>query len=180
MINKDLINNLPNTTGIFHDIVISEQKINNFTVLRNSYNNLVELHDKSMYPYSMIMIDACNFIKLYGKRLMEIDYNSVLFVGLGLGIFPYLSQDTTLEIDVVEINEDIITMCNNINHLKPNVNIINADIYNFVTDKKYDLIVFDIWNEKSLNFTQQTEELTALFANNLTLNGEVHFPLLNF
>ena len=114
------------------------------------------------------------------KRLFEINYDSVLFIGLGLGIFPYLSQDTTQIIDVIEINQDVILMINNINHLKPNVNIIQADIYTYTTTKQYDLIVFDIWNEKDINFTQQMEYLTNSFTNNLTTNGELYFPILNF
>jgi hypothetical protein len=180
MINQTILNNTPNTIGIFNDLVINTQEINNLTILRNPINNLVELHDSTLLPFDILMVDACNFIKLYAKRLMEINYESVLFVGLGLGIFPYLSQDTTQDIDIVEINDDIITLCKNMGHLKPNINIIESDIYSFTTTKTYDLIVFDIWNEKDASFLQATQDLTSLFSNNLNVGGEIHFPLLNF
>lgn len=180
MINKSLLNSINDIDGIYKNLSIIRQEVGNFIICRNDLNNYVELHDNSSYPSSAIMIDACNFIKLYAKRIIEIDYNSVLFVGLGLGIFPYLSQDTTQDIDVVEINQDIISMNNNMSHLKNNVNIINADIYTYATTKTYDLIVFDIWNEKGVNFLQQTQQLSTLFSSNLNVGGEIHFPLLNF
>lgn len=179
MINKAL---LSTTTieGIFNNIVVEKQEVGNISIYRNELNNYVELYDQSLHPNGIIMIDASNFIKLYLKNIIELNFNSVLFAGLGIGAFPYLSQDNTSIVDVVEINNDIITMCNNMGHLKPNVNIINADIFTYTTDKKYDLIVFDIWNEKGLDFLQKTQELTTSFTNNLTENGEIHFPLLDF
>lgn len=176
MINKTLLSK----TGIFNDIFIEQQEIDNISLYRNLSNNYVELHDKYFYPYDVIMIDVSDFIKLYGKRIIELNFDSVLFVGLGLGVFPYLSQDDTSIVDVIEINPNIISMCNNIGHLKPNVNIINADIFAYNTNKKYDLIVFDIWYEKNDEFMQQYAALSELFADNLNINGEIHFPLLNY
>lgn len=180
MINKSLIENLPPTIGIFNNIAINNQQLENISIFRNNLNGYVELHDSSLYPYNILMLDASNFVRLYGKRIIELSFDSVLFVGLGLGIFPYLSQDTTSVIDVIEINQDIINMCNNIGHLKSNVNIINYDIFKYITDKKYDLIVFDIWNEKGSLFIEQHDILSALFTKNLNANGEIHFPLLNY
>jgi len=179
MIDKNLLNK-SNVEGIFNGIIIQKQEINNISVYRNTLNDYVELHDKSFYPFDIIMIDACNFVKLYGKKIIEANFDSVLFVGLGIGIFPYLSQDNTSIIDVVEINKDIINICNNIGHLKSNVNIINADIFTYNTDKQYDLIVFDIWNEEGSLFTEQCDILTSLFTKNLNLNGKIQFPLLDY
>jgi hypothetical protein len=178
MINKTLLNS--SNQGIFNDIIIERQEIGNIYIHRNTLNNFVELHDNSFYPNDTIMIDASDFIKLYLKNIIELNFDSVLFVGLGIGVFPYLCQDTTSVVDVVEINHSIIEICNNIGHLKTNVNIINSDIFAYNTDKKYDLIVFDIWNGKTSTLEQEKDALSTLFSNNLNINGQLHFPILNY
>lgn len=177
MINKTL---LKSNMGIFNNINVEKQQIENLSLYRNELNNYVELHNNLFFPNDTIMIDASDFLKIYLKNIIDFNFDSVLFVGLGLGAFAYLSQDETSIIDVIEINPNIITMCNNVGHLKSNVNIINEDIFIHNTNKKYDLIVFDIWNEKNENFMQQVQILSDLFANNINTNGKIEFPLLNY
>jgi 16S rRNA A1518/A1519 N6-dimethyltransferase RsmA/KsgA/DIM1 with predicted DNA glycosylase/AP lyase activity len=91
-------------------------------------------------------VDAPDYIIEYASELLDVEFNSILIGGLGIGVIPYVVQDFA-EVDVIENDENIIDIVAQLNHLNENVNIIKGDIFTFDVAKTYDVIVLDIWYE---------------------------------
>lgn len=93
-----------------------------------------------------LALDHPGYIFSYANGLLDIEFNSILVGGLGIGITPYLCQNFA-DVDVVEIDKDIIDIVSQLGHLNQNVNLINEDLYTFTPNRTYDIILLDIWHE---------------------------------
>jgi hypothetical protein len=90
------------------------------------------------------------------------------------------------DIDVVEINQNVIDVTTSLNHLKSS-NIIHANAYKHISDKKYDLIIVDIWWDYQNNVIVDSKIFTDIlvstlfnrYAKNLNIGGKVYVPLLD-
>jgi hypothetical protein len=113
----------------------------------------------------VLSVDNPNYILGYSPELLNVEFDSILVAGLGLGVMPYICQDFA-QVDVVEINQDIIDLANQLGHLNENVNIIHDNILTFPVEKTYDIVVIDTFYE-------------ALSEETITLLEEKYMPFIN-
>lgn len=179
MINQDLINSLPSKSGFLYNHISNPIDSGNYTIVKGPISGCWEVYKKG--NVNMLYNDSLIFIDEYAKKIKNLNFSSILFAGLGLGILPYLSQDLTEIIDVVEIDKEIIDIVKNINHLSSKINITHDNIFNFSTDKKYDVILFDIWDGSNKSqITSQSSMLIQKFIDNLNEGGFMYTPILEW
>lgn len=176
MINQNLINNLPDNSGFLYNHITNPIQTTNFKVVKGPITGCWELYRNS--DVNMICNDSEIYINEYAKNIKNLNFSSILFGGLGLGILPFLSQDLTTTIDVIENNQEIINLTSGIGHLNTNVNIINDDIFNYVPNKTYDVILIDIWDIANMSLINpQVSTLTEKYSSSLNENGMLYFPI---
>ena len=145
MIDKELIQNKMsnNLTGLFDVDLTQDIILNGYSIKKYNNINYIGLYN----PEGKVMtLDAPDYITEYAPELLDVEFNSMLIGGLGIGVIPYVVQDFA-EVDVIETDQNIIDIVNQLGHLNANVNIINDDIFTFTIVKTYDIIVLDIWYE---------------------------------
>jgi protein-L-isoaspartate O-methyltransferase len=119
-------------------------------------------------------MDNPDYILIYSQELLDVEYDSILIGGLGLGTQAYVSQDFA-QVDVVEIDQNVIDINNELGYLNSNVNIINDDILTYTPTKTYDIIVLDIWWE---GLTEElTDTLTTKYLPFVNEGGFLYFPI---
>jgi hypothetical protein len=148
--------------GVF-GITLSEDLVKNgYTITKNPrFNHLFMLNPEGV----VLSVDNPYYILQYSSELLDVEFDSILIGGLGLGVMPYLSQDFA-QVDVVEINQDVIDLATQLGHLNENVNIIKDDIFTFSVEKTYDIVVIDAFYE-------------ALSEETITLLEEKYLPFIN-
>lgn len=145
MINKESIQSKMsnNLTGLFDVELTQDIILNGYSIKKYNNVNYIGLYN----PEGKVMtVDAPDYIIEYAPELLDVEFNSMLIGGLGIGVIPYVVQDFA-EVDVIENDQNIIDIVNQLGHLNENVNIINNDIFTFNIEKTYDIIVLDIWYE---------------------------------
>lgn len=125
--------------------------------------------------YNILSIDTNNMVKTFAKSLINKNFDSILISGLGLGILPFLCQNATDIIDVVETEKEVIDIVRQIGHLKSNVTIFNESIYNFTPVRNYDIILFDHW--MSYASEEEIEKLNDKFNIFLNEGGLITIPI---
>jgi hypothetical protein len=165
MINISNLQNkiIPNDIlGVF-GITLSENiEKNGYVITKNPrFNHLFMLNPEG----DVLSVDNPNYILGYSPELLNVEFDSILVAGLGLGVMPYICQDFA-QVDVVEINQDIIDLANQLGHLNENVNIIHDNILTFPVEKTYDIVVIDTFYE-------------ALSEETITLLEEKYMPFIN-
>jgi hypothetical protein len=157
--NKIIPNDILGTFGI----TLSNDLVKNgYTITKNpNFSHLFMFNPEG----ELVSVDNPYYILQYSSELLDVEYDSILVGGLGLGVMPYVSQDFA-QVDVVEINQDIIDLAKQLGHLNENVNIIHDDIFTFSVEKTYDIIVLDIWYEAPSEET-------------ITLLEEKYMPFIN-
>lgn len=124
--------------------------------------------------------DDIKYITHYCNKLDYLQYDSVLIGGLGLGIIPYFLENfkSCNSIDIVEINSNVIKSIIKLNHLSKS-NIIQCDFLNYFTNKKYDLIIADLWWLKPNHFEIEKEEIINNYSENLNEGGKIYIPIID-
>ena len=150
MINISNLQNkiIPNDIlGVF-GITLSEDLVKNgYVITKNPrFNHLFMLNPEG----DVLSVDNPYYILQYSSELLNVEFDSILVAGLGLGVMPYICQDFA-QVDVVEINQDVIDLANQLGHLNENVNIIHDDILTFSVEKNYDIVVIDTFYEALSN-----------------------------
>lgn len=121
--------------------------------------------------------DEISFITNYSSELLNKEFNSVLIAGLGIGMLPYVLKNESKEVDVIEMNQELISTIESFGYLN-GVNIINANVYNYTPSKTYDCIIIDIWTDTiSESFTQQISNCIFKYVPFLNENGFIYFPI---
>lgn len=126
--------------------------------------------DSNVYPYKDFLNSNTDYVSLMQKdcerpmmsnhetetitnqKFLDRAKGDVLIFGLGLGviIFPLLSDDSITSIDVVEIDLSLIEYVGNViskQDFNRKVNIVNGDVFSYHESlkKSYDTIYLDIW-----------------------------------
>lgn len=171
MINKqDLLDKLNSGSGIFNHVTDEINPVEGYTLKNRNGLSYLEL----WYPDGTFIMDNPDYITTYSNELLDVEYDSILIAGLGLGTQAYVSQDFA-QVDVVEIDQNVIDINNQLGYLNTNVTIINDDIFTFFTEKIYDIIVLDIW------WTSPGEEISnqliEKFLPNLEVGGFIYIPV---
>ena len=148
--------------GVF-GITLSEDLVSNgYTITKNpNFNHLFMLNPEG----DVLSVDSPYYILGYAPELLDVEFDSILIGGLGLGVMPYVCQDFA-QVDIVEINQDVIDLATQLGHLNENVNIIHDDIFTFSVEKTYDIVVIDAFYE-------------ALSEETITLLEEKYLPFIN-
>jgi spermidine synthase len=109
----------------------------------------------------------------------DFTFDTVLVGGLGLGLIPeYLkTQENCSVVDVVEINNELISWVNSEGFLDNTINIIEGDIYSYSTSNKYDLIIIDLWWDENEISEQNKTDLLANWSDNLNVGGKIILPV---
>lgn len=70
----------------------------------------------------------------------------VLIAGLGIGMIlvPILNKPDVLSVTVIEKSPDVISLVAPY-FVNDKLKVVQADIFDYIPDKKYDVIYFDIW-----------------------------------
>lgn len=100
---------------------------------------------KIVHEYAQNVVAATLFMESFEPK-------SILMIGLGGGVIARTIQDIfpSARFDIVELNQQIVTIALNHFNLKPNINtrIITADGFEFVqkdeTKTRYDLTIIDV------------------------------------
>ena len=132
--------------------------------------------------YSKIMLGKCETCNPFFKNSFNgFSYDTVLVVGLGLGLVPQeLSEvNKCSKIDVLEIDQEIIDYNISSGHLNSDINLIQGDIYNYTTIETYDLIIIDtIWYEHEMT-DENYELLENRLLPNINTGGALYVPIKN-
>jgi hypothetical protein len=125
--------------GLFNLELTEDILLNGYSIKKYRTTDWTGLYN----PDGKVMtVDDPAYITEYAPALLDMNFNSILIGGLGLGVIPYVVQDFA-QVDVVEIDQDIIDIVNQLAILNTNVNIINGDIFTFTTEKTYDVVLLD-------------------------------------
>ena len=171
MINKQiLLDRLKAGQGTFNLTLEEHSPIEGYVLKNRPSLTYLELH----YPDGKIMMDSPDYITTYSKELLDVEYNSILIAGLGLGVQAYVSQDFA-QVDVLEIDQNIIDINNQLGYLNENVTIIKDDVFTFSTEKTYDVIVLDIWWKAPSEDIINT--LTDKYLPHINPGGFLYIPL---
>ena len=132
--------------------------------------------------YSEILLGKCETCNPFYKNSFNgFSYDSVLVVGLGLGLVPQeLSEvNKCSKIDVLEIDQEIIDYIISSGHLNSDINLIQGDIYNYTTTETYDLIIIDtIWHEHEMS-DEVYDLLVSRLLPNINTGGALYVPIKN-
>ena len=132
--------------------------------------------------YSKVMLGKCETCNPFFKNSFNgFSYDTVLIVGLGLGLVPQeLSEvNKCSKIDVLEIDQEIIDYTISSGHLNSDINLIQGDIYNYTTIETYDLIIIDtIWYEHEMT-DENYELLENRLLPNINTGGALYVPIKN-
>ena len=130
--------------------------------------------------------------RVFQQALAKIDWskkniNAVLVLGCGAGSIPaIIYNELTLspKIDAIEIDEKVIALGNKYFRLNqyPNLNIIITDASNYVktTNKKYDLILVDLFRGINVPNEFLTSQFFEQLKNLLTNDGEILFNFVAY
>ena len=171
----------------FEDNILAEYKGIEFDVYKDKGVTFMKWKNgdwiDNISEYASVFLGKCISCKgFYKDSFKDFAYDSVLVAGLGFGLIPNeLSEvNKCSKIDVVEISQEVIDYNISSGHLNTNINIIKGDIFEYITNEKYDLIIIDtIWNENEMS-EEQVQALTSKFlTTNLNIGGALYIPIKN-
>lgn len=168
LLDKQVTNNIQ---GIFGITLPEEINLNGYCIKNKNTINYLELCNPDN---KILSLDSPDYILEYTPELLDIEFNSILIGGLGIGVIPYVCQDFA-QVDVVENDQNVIDITTQVGHLNNNVNIINGDIFTFEPTKTYDIILIDtIYDSIPENITDSIIEKYLPFVNE---GGFLYLPL---
>ena len=159
---------------IFDTNKIPEITKNSFSVKRNGALGTKIIFDEGYIDDGMVYVDV------YSKDILENSFNSILIIGLGLGIIPeYIAKNIPLctTIDSIDNNTELIDWVTQIGYLDNKINVIVGDCFTYIPTKQYDLILIDIWWDANLA-SEKKDELITKYSIHLNPGGHIYIPLL--
>jgi protein-L-isoaspartate O-methyltransferase len=171
MINKQLLlDKHIASEGLFNLTIDEYSPIEGYTLKNREGLSYLQL----WFPDGKYMMDSPDYITKYSEELLDIEFNSILVLGLGLGVQPYVCQDFA-QVDVLEIDQNVVDINNQLGFLNENVNIIMGDVFTYTPTKTYDVIVFDIiWTPLSEELSNQLIDQYLPFVNE---GGFLYIPI---
>ena len=169
-------NNIRDYTGTNFSVYKREE---GETIIKyNTSGDIIENNEM----YSKVMLGKCETCNPFFKNSFNgFSYDTVLVVGLGLGLVPQeLSEvNKCSKIDVLEIDQEMIDYTISSGHLNSDINLIQGDIYNYTTTETYDLIIIDtIWYEHEMT-DENYELLENRLLPNINTGGALYVPIKN-
>lgn len=123
-------------------------------------------------PSQILMTDAPEIFDGY-RELFEIAHGDVLIAGLGLGmcIVALEMNPNVRSITIIEKDDEILHLIAQSLMLKGKTIIMHANIFEYSTALKFDIIFFDIWLNPTKQGKAELEILRERFSNNLLCGG---------
>lgn len=150
MIDLSTYSSLAPLTGVLSSYITEPKYSTNYQIVQYPNRNYWALTTKTDNFYSsnttIYSEDVLANITTYCKELLNINFNSILIAGLGIGVVPHVVKYKSIcsTVDVVEISQEMIDLVGPVGYLE-GVSLINADAFNYVPTKMYDIILLDIW-----------------------------------
>jgi hypothetical protein len=169
--------------------MIDESKIKEYSgttinVIQRNGERVLLFSDAQDMPntivYPKVLLGDCDTCSGGGAVIREIykdfTYDKVLVGGLGLGLIPeYLRTEKSCSvIDVIENNQELIDY---VDYLESPINIIKGDALSYTPDKKYDLILIDLWWEKDDITQEMQDNIKNNYKDYLEANGKTILPI---
>lgn len=104
--------------------------------------------------------------------------STVLIMGLYLGVLPQYIMDNKSPyiLDVIDSDQDLV---DTVTWIDSNINVIKSHPYAYEPDKKYDIIICDLWCSAQ-NITENHETtLWNIYKDHLNANGKIVIPVAN-
>ena len=160
---------------------IQEHTGTSFSVVKIDGVSVLKFNDESTIDnveyYSTIMLGDCTNCEKIKELYKDFTYDKVLVLGLGLGLVPEtlkIEKECSV-VDVVDNNQELIDY---VDFIDESINIIKDDAYTYKPNKKYDLILVDLW----WGHEDITDEIVTNIENNyknyLEENGKIIIPIL--
>ena len=126
--------------------------------------------------YSEILFGDCDNCTHMKTLYDNVSFDKILIGGLGLGLLPEYAKSIkkSTVIDVIENNKELIDYVNFINS---DINIIEGDMYTYDSDKKYDLILVDLWWDETEITEKNKTDLLTNWSDNLNEGGKIILPV---
>lgn len=181
MINVSTYSNLPELTGVLNSYITESLYSDNFQIVQFPKRNWWVLMNKTEDFYNENNIhqsaDNIGYTTDYAHELLNKEFSSILIAGLGIGILPHVIKNNSScsIIDVVEINQEIINLVSSIGHLE-GVNIINDNIFTYIPNINYDIILLNIWNCQCDYLESEIPTLVSKYKPYLNPSGFVYAP----
>lgn len=153
------------TINIDVEKAIASKTIKDFYNVTNEYENFSDVY---LFKKGEIVMCSTELELLTNKPFIDNVTGDVLIVGLGLGmvVFPLLTEDSITSITIIEKELDLIDFVGlKISEMDINnkVTILVGDAYNHYdrldTNKKYDTIFLDFWNQIDMS---NVDEVTSM------------------
>lgn len=133
-------------------------------------------YTRLIYGHEVVMSDTPMEVRTNEEFIIRAT-GSVLIGGLGLGIILLAIQDKVgiTKITVVEKSPIVIK------HILPKlplgnrVNVVNADIFRYEPEEKFDTVYIDIWNHISYDNCSEMKELKAKYRKHLNRKNADHW-----
>ena len=160
---------------------IKEHSGTSFSVTKTYGVSKIDFGDnkciENVEHYGKVFLGDCvNCIKIT-SLYNDFTFDKILIGGLGLGLLPQYAKEVKncSVIDVIENNQELIDY---IDYLESPINIIKGDALSYTPNKKYDLILIDLW-WKEEDITQEIQDnIKNNYNSYLENNGKIIIPLL--
>jgi hypothetical protein len=184
MIDLSTYNDLAPLTGVLNSYINEPKYSENYQIVqypKRNYWALTTRTNNDFYSESNIIYseDILANINIQCKELLNINFDSILVIGLGIGIIPHVVKykSTCSTVDVLEVNQEIIDLIKPVGYLE-GVNIINGNVFNYTPIKNYDIILLDIWQcDCDPLLSTQLPTLVNKYLPYLNTGGFVYAPI---
>lgn len=122
-----------------------------------------------------VMYQAPSVLKMYSECFGDIiPKGDILFVGLGSGLMynEWKNDEGVTSFEAIEIDKEIIDI--NIG-LGNDMIYHNVSAFDFKSDKKYDIIILDIFHKKVKDYEKLQEQLFRLYQPMLKEDGILRY-----
>ena len=121
---------------------------------------------------ALVFAGDCTDCGSYTAAYDGANWGDILVLGLGMGILPqYIKENKSpTSVDVVDNNKELIDY---VDWIDNSINVIEADAYSYSTDKKYDIIIDDLYWDESEVTQQDKQDLVDNYRDNVKVNGMI-------
>ncbi len=163
---------------MIHESLIQEHTGTSFSIEKIDGVSVMTFADNNDHKIAnnvrtaLIFAGDCEDCSKYYRMYDGANWGNILVLGLGMGILPqYIKENKNpTSIDVIDNNQELI---DHVDWIDNSINVIKADAYTYSTDKKYDIIIDDLYWEESEVTQQDKQDLVDNYRDNLNVNGRI-------
>ena len=162
-------NKIQEHTGTSFSIV----KVDDISILKFSD----ECKINNTEDYATIVLGDCTNCEKIKDLYKDFTYDKVLVLGLGLGLLPEslkVEKECSV-VDVIDNNQELIDY---VDFIDNSINVIKDDAYTYTPNKKYDLVLIDLWWGHEDITDEMVSNLENNYKNYLEESGKIIIPIL--